>query len=779
MVFSYNWLKEYLEVKREKGKGKSFPSPEEVAKVLNEKAFEVESVEKQGDDYLLDIDVLPNRAHDCLCHTGIAKEIAINFDLKFKYPLAEDKGADFDTDFSAEITDDRCLRYMLREVRNVEVGPSPKELQEKMEILGEKSINNVVDITNIILFELNQPMHAFDKDKLDGKTISARTSKEGEEMTTLDGNPVQFDNDTCVIADEKSPVAIAGIKGGNKAEVMEGTSNLILESANFSAPKIRQSSQKIDIATESSKRYENGITPELTEIAMNRATELLLKYGGDKVEVSNVVDIYPRQASPYYTGVSVEEVNRLLGLELSEKEISKTLDKLGFEYKYLNTKEFVLKEIKKHLGKPHNTFPSLTYDAPRSFDCTTLTAYVYAHGGKSIPRLTIDQLFFGNEITEEELQPGDLIFSNREEGEVRYDTVSFLPGLKFEEGVDHVGMYMGDDGVIHTSRYKGGVVEEKLSECENFKKIVGYRRFVDKDEMRFAIRVPDIRLDLRNEADIIEEIGRIYGYEKIQPKPIEGLEKVQNSNREASAIMKIKSELQKIGFSEVQTYSFVEEGDLRAVKALASDKQYLRTSISQSFEKTLEKADYFKDLLGIDNAKVFEIGKVYPKGEEQLHLAIALNSKKKVKAKAIEDLNNTLKELGIDEKLKENDNSLEFDLSKYIEKIDVKDEIKIDFDHETKFKNLSSYPFVARDISVWIPDGKGNEETIYEIVEKHADELLRKKRLLDVYPKDGRTSYAVRVVFQSQEKTLTDEEVGEIMEKVYKDLEAKEGFEIR
>lgn len=787
MVFSYNWLKEYLEG--------DIPSPEKIAEVLTAKSFEVERFEKVGEDVVFDIDVLPNRAHDCLCHTGIAKEIAVNFDLNFKYPhllqgyegQAEGikKEADFETNFQAEITDKRCKRYMLREIRGVEVGPSHPDLKKKLEILGEKSINNVVDITNIILFELNQPMHAFDKDKLNGKTIFARTSKEGESMTTLDKNYVELDDDTCVISDEKNPVAIAGIKGGNKAEVMEGTTSLILESANFNSSDIRKTSNKVDISTESSKRYENDIAPELTETAMNRATELLLKYGGDNVKVSNVVDIYPRPRSPYFAGFSVSEVNRLLGTDLDEKQISEILIKFGFEYQYLNTKEYLLKAIKEQIGKPHNIFPSLTYDAPQSFDCSTLMAYVYAHGGKSIPRITIDQMFYGKEISKEELEPGDLIFSNRKEGEIRYDTVNFLPGLKFEDGVDHVGMYMGDDTVVHTSRYKGQVVQEKLSESDNFKNIVAYRRFADKDEMRFVIRIPDLRLDLKDKADLIEEIGRMYGYEKIKSKPIEGLKPIKNSNQEAAAIMKIKSVLQNAGFSEVITYSFVDSGDLKVVKALASNKDYLRTSLKEGMIKALELGHYNADLVSADRVQIYEIGKIYPKGEETLVLGIAVRNKNFKKPKTCEILKETIdkisQELGISiqESVKDEDDFIQIELMDLIENVDVKDEINLEFNRETQFKKLSPYPFMSRDVSVWIPNGKGDENTIYEIVEKHAGELLRTKRLFDVYEKEGRTSYAVRVVFQSNEKTLTDEDVGEIMNKVYEDLKAKEGFEIR
>jgi len=792
MLVSYKWLKEYLEEKSEKSKVNSIY---DVISVLNERAFEVESVEKKGDDYLLDVDVLPNRAHDCLCHTGIAKEIAVALGYKFQYPPLRQgyegqanpklQKADFETEFTAEISDKRCLRYMLREIRNVKVGESHPDLKNKLEVLGEKSINNIVDITNIVLFELGQPMHAFDKNKLDGKNISARNSKVGESLITLDNHLIELDDDTCVIADTE-PLAIAGIKGGKKAEVDNNTKNLILESANFSSTETRKTSNKINIATESSKRYENGITPELTEVAMNRATELLIKYGGSNVEVSNVIDVYPRPGSPYYTGVSVKEVNKLLNTELSENEIGEIFERLGFKYEYLNTKEFVLEEIKKQLGKPHNIFPSLTYDAPNSFDCTTLIAYVYSHGGKSLPRLTIDQLFYGKEITKEGLEPGDLIFSNSGKGEIRYDTINFLPGLKFEEGVDHVGMYLGGDTIIHTSRTKGQVVEEKLSESDNFKKIVGCRRIVDKDEMRFSIRVPNLRLDLRNEADIIEEIGRIYGYENIKPEPVKGLTPVRNSNKEASSILKIKSELQKLGFSEVQTYSFGEKGDLKAIKALSSEKKYLRTTLETGMNEAMNLGHYNADFIGIDKVQIFEIGKIYPKGSEILVLGIGVRNKNSKKPKAGEILQATVdkisEELGVrgqELEIKDEQEFVQIELTDLIEKINTAEEIEINFDYSAQVKPLSQYPFMTRDISVWIPNGGGDENTIFEIVEKHASGLLKTKRLFDVFEKEGRTSYAARVVFQSNEKTLTDDEVGKIMEKVYEELKAKEGFEIR
>lgn len=787
MVFSFNWIKEYLEG--------DVPNIEKVAEVLTAKSFEVESIEESGDDFLLDIDILPNRSHDCLCHAGVAKEIAMHFDLKFNYPKGVEKEPDFETDFSAEITDKRCKRYMLREVTGVKVGPSHPDLQKKMEVLGEKSINNVVDITNIILFELNQPMHAFDRDKLDGNKIFARTSKSGETMTTLDKNFVELDDETCVISDEKSPLAIAGVKGGDKAEVMEGTTNLILESANFNSSDIRKTSNKIDITTESSKRYENGITAELTETAMNRATELLLKYGGDDVKVSNVVDVYPRRPkNDFISGFSLKKVNKLLSIEISEKEVEEILNKLDFEFDKVNTKENVLNLLKDLEGKTYKYGASVSFDAPESFDCGSLVSYVYSRSGLPNPRMTVDQYFFCEPIEKSDLEAGDLIFSNTNEliedqgNKINFESIEYMPGSKFGKGIDHVGIYLGDGKVIHATSFEDkGVCIEDIDSSKKFENITAYGRIISKGEERYVVKIPALRLDLMAngpefglESSLIEEIGRVYGYDKIESKPVEGLKKVQNSNQEASAILKIKSELQKLGFSEVITYSFIDKGDLKVVKALASDKEYLRTSMIKNHKEALNKNFYYKDLLGIDAVKIFEIGKVYKDSKEELKITISTNLKGKKKKPVVEELQEVLNDLGINLDFPENDDSVEISLTEeIINGIDISDDIEIEFDQETQFKALSPYPFMSRDVSVWIPNGKGDENTIFELVEKHAGELLRTKRLFDVYEKEGRTSYAVRVVFQSNERTLTDEEVGEIMDKVYADLKAMEGFEIR
>lgn len=765
MKVSYSWLKEYLD---------NSPSLEEVSNILNLHAFEVEGVE--GD--IIDVDVLPNRAHDCLCHTGIAKEIAINSDAIYRSVEINDSEADFDTKFKVNIEDTKCRRYVLREIKNIEVKESPKELKEKLEAIGQKSINNVVDVTNFVMFEINQPLHAFDTSKIEGDIINIRLSKKGEKIMTLDGKDIELDNETLLIADSE-PLALAGIKGGNKAEVDQNTNSILLESANFVPVNTRKTSQDLGIATDSSKRFENEITPELALRASERATELILKYCSTKeTQVSNIVDVYPKQPSPYYTGVSIEEVNRLLGLDLSEKDISQIFDRLGFEYEYLNTKEFVLNEIKKHVGKKHNVEASLTYDAPREFDCSTLTAYVYAHGGLSIPRMTIDQLFFGTEILEEDLEPGDLIFSNTETGKIKYETIEFLPGNKFDAGVDHVGIYVGEGKVIHSTRNKGVVIEEKISESESFRNVIAYRRLTEKDQKRFVIRIPDERLDLRGAHDLIEEIGRVYGYGSIEERPIEGLNKEKvEKNKEYSMILWIKSELQKLGFSEVFTSSFAARGDLKVTKPLAEDKAFLRPSLEQGIKSSLDMGVYNADLIQADKIMVYEIGKVYKDGEEKLVLGLGVENKNIKKPKPYESINDALEILNISNRAKEGDKYIEIELNTDL--LGEKGDVQIEFNNDARFRVLSQYPFITRDIAVWVDDGKGDKQDVFDVIDNHGGFLMMHHRLFDEFSKDGRTSYAIRIVFQSVEKTLTDKEVEEVMDKIYSELSNKEGFEIR
>lgn len=776
MLISYNWLKEYL---------KKVPKVEKLSEILGLNAFEVEGVEKKilfsgKEDWVLDLDITPNRAHDALCHRGVAREIATITGGKMLEVQKTKVGVENPATIKVVIEDGACRRYIAKEIRGIKVQKSNIEIQEKMEAMGQKSISNIVDATNIVMFGLGQPMHAFDADKLDGDTIYIRLAKKGETMTTLDNSDVTLTPEDLVIADSKSVLAIAGVKGGKKAEVDEDTTNIILESANFHPTNIRKTSKRVGIFTDASKRYENEITPELADMGIDMAVELI-GHG----ELGKNVDSYPRKYHSYRTGVSGEEVNNLLGLNMSEKDIRKILDAMGFENEIVHVRERIIDEARNHIGKPHKKGSSVFFDAPNIFDCSSFTSYVYAQAGMSIPRVSIDQFIWGEEIQESELEPGDLVFSNTGKDHIWFETQEFLPGTKFEKGIDHVGIFIGGGEVIHSSQYnRNGLEISRLDGHSAFKNIVSYARLI-KDDKRFVVTVPVERLDVKTPVELIEEIGRIYGYNKIKEQGIDLEGFSPKINKEYALNSKIRYALAENGFSEIFTYSFVESGEIQPEKPMAEDKGFLRSSLISGMEKVLEKNIREADFLGVNRLKVFEIGKVFKKDGEILMLSLGALNKSGVKKPKESDilrgaLDVVFKTLGYEEGVDIEDDTqvVEIDLDSIYKKVGNEEEyIDIPSIPETTYREISSYPFMLRDISVWLPSNISKEELI-NVIQKEAGDLLVRITLFDVYEKDNRISYANRLVFQSNEKTLNDVEVNEIMERINEKIKGK-GWEIR
>ncbi len=295
MKYSYNWLKEL---------SKTRLKPEKLAEILTMHFAEVEEIKKptvptqEGEDFILDIDVRPNRAGDCFSHIGVAREIAAITNLKFQDPtfiIQEDKNLKAKDFVSIEVKDkNACPRYTARVVVNVKVGLSPKYIIDKLKACGLRPINNIVDIANYVMLETGQPLHAFDGGKLEGQKIVVRFAKEGEKIITLDGERYNLFNDILVIADAEKPIAIAGIKGGLSAEIDSKTKTIILESANFNPKIIRRGSKMIDLKTDASLRFEHGISPNLTEFAVNRAAYLIQKIAGGKI-AQGLIDTYPKK----------------------------------------------------------------------------------------------------------------------------------------------------------------------------------------------------------------------------------------------------------------------------------------------------------------------------------------------------------------------------------------------------------------------------------------------------------------------------------------------------
>jgi phenylalanyl-tRNA synthetase beta chain len=300
-------------------------------------------------DQVINIEVTPNRA-DCLSVIGIAREVfAVTHSLEVKMAeigairmpdtAYEEAGPDIKTLLSADIQcPDVCLRYTASVIRGIKVAESPEWLKTRLSACGVRPINNVVDITNYVMLEYGQPLHAFDLSRIAGGKIIVRRAAEGEKFTTLDGVERTLGADTVMIADADKAVAIGGVMGGVNSEVSDSTTDLVLESANFKASSIHYTSHRLKLVSEASMRFERNLNPELAMHALKRATQLILQLAGG-IAATGTVDVYPTKKLRVGIQVAPTRLNQLLGTDLSYEKMLKALKVLGFEWYWETTDE--------------------------------------------------------------------------------------------------------------------------------------------------------------------------------------------------------------------------------------------------------------------------------------------------------------------------------------------------------------------------------------------------------------------------------------------------------
>jgi len=289
-------------------------------------------------DALIEIDLTPNRP-DCLSMIGIAREICGIQKTKINYPNMNhaDSGNDIAGFTSVTIqAPDHCPRYTARLLFDITVGPSPFWLADRLRSVGMKPINNIVDITNFVMMETGQPLHAFDYDRLAENRIVVRQANEGELFTTLDMIERKLTSDMLMICDGEKPVAVGGVMGGLNSEIEETTTKVLIESAYFNPVSTRKTSKKLGLNTEASHRFERGNDPEGTVPALNRAAMLMVKIGGGKL-IDGIIDEYPKKILPKTITLKISETNRLLGTDLSRNEIKKLLESIEFSTKKINS----------------------------------------------------------------------------------------------------------------------------------------------------------------------------------------------------------------------------------------------------------------------------------------------------------------------------------------------------------------------------------------------------------------------------------------------------------
>lgn len=585
MLISYDWLKKYFE--------KGLPPPEKINETLTFGVFEIEEMNQKGSDIVFDVKVLPDRACYALSHRGLAYELSALLDIPQKESIEPEVPTRSLLPLDIKVEEKECIRYIGRRINKAKIGESPAWIKEKLEALGQRSINSIVDVLNYVMLDMGQPLHAFDADKVEG-AIVVRKAKEGEKIITLDGKEVALSADILIIADEKGPLAIAGIKGGKKAEVTSETKNLILEAANFDKASVRRSSAKVGIKNDSSKRFENGITASFAEKGMNEAT-VLIRELDPAAEIGETSDYYPVKETARKIKINPHTINSLLGIIISTEEIS----------------------------------------------------------------LILKRLDIGTEISGDEVM----------------------------------------------------------------------------------LSVPEERLDLVIAEDIAEEVGRLYGYEKIPLASLPPVSTAVTPNKFFFYSEKIKDILAAAGFSEVSTYALQAKGDFEIEKSIASDKNFLRTSLSEGVSKALELNLHNAPLLGLDQIKVFEIGKVFKKEGEHASLCVAIANAKSFKGEkenelikavrehllkelqanviticTIDDTGGILlvknKQIGV---INNTEGLMELDLDALIAALpDPAEDVLFAkaSESETRYKSISSYPFVLRDIAVFIPGEMSEEKKV-------------------------------------------------------------------
>lgn len=338
MLISRQWLSNFFDAE--------LPEAEALAEAITFHAFEIDGIEKKGADDILDVKVTPNRGHDCLSFRGIAKEVSAILNIPLKASV-DPLGSGFKERFAASPATDavsvtledaaQSPRYIAGLVRGVKVGPSPEWLKNSLESIGQRSINNVVDATNLVMFNTGQPLHASDAGKLsekDGKFhIVVRKARAGEKLVALDGKEYTLADSMLVIADGNADAAIgiAGIKGGSPAGITEATTDIIIESANFNGVSVRKTAQALKLRTDASARFEQVISPELAHFGMQNAVEVIRAIAGG--ELVGYADVYPAPQQETRVAVSVEKINQILGTAFTGADIADAFSRLGFAYK--------------------------------------------------------------------------------------------------------------------------------------------------------------------------------------------------------------------------------------------------------------------------------------------------------------------------------------------------------------------------------------------------------------------------------------------------------------
>ncbi|QGJ71325.1 Phenylalanine--tRNA ligase beta subunit [Planctomycetales bacterium 10988] len=359
MIISWNWLKQYVALDM---------SRETLEDRLTMSGLNHEESEQKADDWAIDLEVTNNRP-DCLGHLGVAREVAALFDQEVKLPKAEPKASGPPVEKLAAVeikAKDLCSRYTARVIQGVKVGPSPDWLVDRLATVGLNSVNNIVDITNYVMLECGQPLHAFDLDQLADNKIIVRRPLKDEKLEAINHNVYDLTSEMCIIADGKQATGIGGVMGGIQSEVTDVTVNLLIESAEFDPVSIRQTVLDLGLPSDASYRFERGVDSQGIDWASRRCCELILEIAGGTL-ASGVIDVgeQPKEAEPIT--LRFPQIERILGIPVPAGEVERILSTLGISIRESNEEELV--------AVP----PSFRNDLTREADLIEEVARIYGY----------------------------------------------------------------------------------------------------------------------------------------------------------------------------------------------------------------------------------------------------------------------------------------------------------------------------------------------------------------------------------------------------------------
>lgn len=625
-------------------------------------------------DYVLELDLTANRS-DCLSIIGVAREIAalVDKELNITKPDIEET---LNGEPNIEIKDrNLCPRYAARVIKGIKITDSPDWMIRRLELCGIRAINNIVDATNYVLLEMGHPTHAFDLDRLGGQKIIVRKAKTGETITTLDGEEYKLNNEMLVISDQNKAVALAGVMGGENSEILEDSTNLLIESAFFDPISIRKTAKQLAISTESSYRFERTADWGIPPVAMDRVVELLLLTSDGKV--SRAVDHYVNIFKDKIVNIKESFVVNKLGINLSLQEIEDYLKRLGFT-------------------------------------------------------------------------------------------------------------------------------------------------IMVKREGELEVKIPTFRSDIYRPIDLVEEIARVYGYNQIPAAEFRPKTDTESLLRGVDIKSSLRNILQGIGLTEIYNFSFTNNTELENFKIPAKNIVILNNPLTQDgsilrnrmFPKMVKTIDYNNKTAYKYNTRFFEIGSVFSKNKkisEKEKLGLAISTKDFTHTDAFGIIEYILKKLGVKEFetsineyeflhpvnsaiIKHSDKKLGFvgelhpDISDtfdckypiFIAELDI-ELLQTISNTPIKIKMVAKIPPSLRDLSIVVDDSVQARD-VMNLISK-SDELIKYVNFIDVFKGTqvgkGKKSLTFSVVFQHPEKTMTDDEVTAIVDKLLKKLEISFKAELR